>query len=517
MSAVDVGTRAHPVVGVAVGGAPGARTLEPAVLLLAVVVGAAVALSPRTAAVAVGAAVVVVVVWVRPAVAAYLLIGVTPLVAGIDRGVLVPLLRPNEALLGLLVAVAAARWLAGLRAGGLRVARPGPVAVGVLLLAVCSSVLPLAVMVLRGREVTTDDVLHAVVLWKLAGVYLVVRTAVTRQEQVLTCLRVSLAAACVVAVVGILQGLDLLGIRTLLAAGYAQFGDTAAIISIPRGGSTLSLPAATADLMVINLAVAGALWHRRPRSLPVLAPVAALLVVAVLAAGEFSSALGLLVGVAALVLVTRRPVLLVPFAVIGLLGAVAVWPVIQERLRGFQSASGMPESWVGRLYNLRTYFWPELLSDGNYLLGVRPSARVAVGMHTSGWVWIESGYTWLLWGGGLPLLAAFAFFTWVTAVHGWRVARGCAGASGAAATGLFVGVVAVAVLMNFDPHLTYRGSADALFALAALAGVPPTTGGTGPPQPERAVAAAGRGPGTTGARGAQHRTDHHQDRTGEAP
>jgi hypothetical protein len=146
-----------------------------------------------------------------------------------------------------------------------------------------------------------------------------------------------------------------------------------------------------------------------------------------------------------------------------------VRPVIDRRLSGFGSASGLPASWVGRLRNLRTYFWPELFSHGNVFLGVRPSARIPVASQATGYVWIESGYTWLLWGGGLPLFASFLFFVQASVQRGWRAARRQRDAVSVAGIAVFVAVIVATVLMAFDPHLTYRGSADALFCLLALA------------------------------------------------
>jgi hypothetical protein len=170
-------------------------------------------------------------------------------------------------------------------------------------------------------------------------------------------------------------------------------------------------------------------------------------------------------------------------------GAVLMWPVISQRLLGFQSASGLPTSWTSRLYNLRTYYWPTLFSDWNWVLGVRPSARVVVPSQSSGYVWIESGYSWLLWGGGIPLLASFAYFVAVTARAGWNAARSGRDGRSVAGVAVFTAVIVLVAVMSLDPHLTYRGSGDDFFFLIALAV-------SGPRHRERVPAVTCRSPNT---------------------
>ena len=436
-------------------------------LVVCVVVGAAFARFPLYAVVGVAAVALVGWVYARPAAAAYLLIALTPLTAGIDRGTVLPVLRPNEAL-GVLVGVAlAVRWLMTVRAGGVRLPRVDRIDAAVLGLAVCSSVLPLLMMMGRGREITADDLQHTVVLWKYLAVYLIVRFSVRTEREALRCLVLSMAAASLVCLIGILQSLNLFGVPELLATFYAPFG-VERTLAIGRGSSTLALAAAVADLAILNLAIAVGLLLRGSRHRVLLGVVVALCALGVLGAGEFSTLLGLLVAVATLIVVSRATRLLGYAVPLLLVGGALMWPVIETRLAGFQSASGIPESWVVRYYNLSTYFWPDLTAHGNWVLGVRPAARVPAAHEEFGWVWIESGYTWLLWGGGLPLLGAYVYFVVVSVRRAAHAARSAT--TVIAVVGLTVVSIMVAdtVLMIFDPHLTYRGAADAMFGLLAM-------------------------------------------------
>jgi hypothetical protein len=159
----------------------------------------------------------------------------------------------------------------------------------------------------------------------------------------------------------------------------------------------------------------------------------------------------------------------------GLVAAAAsalFWGVIQYRLAGFDRPSGMPQSWEGRWDNLQRFFLPDLLSNFGWLMGVRPVPRVPAPEAWREWVYIESGYVWLLWIGGLPFLIAFFVFVAVSARRLWRVTCERSDAAGAAAVASLSFLVVVVVLMMFDPHLTGRGSADLFYPLLALSLTP---------------------------------------------
>jgi putative peptidoglycan lipid II flippase len=453
--------------------------LDTALLLGIFAVGALAGVKTKYAVFAVIAIGITGWVMARPVIAAYLLILLTPLVVGLNAGSVVPVLRLNEALILLLAVAIGLRWLlTGARTGRIRWPRLDWVDVTLITLGVTSSVLPLLMMVVRQRAITLDDLLYCIVIWKLLGEYVIVRTVISTNQQAMRGLTLSLLASGVVCAIGIAQSLGAPGVNALLAKYYAPVGIE---LSNGRGGSLLGLPAAVADLAILNLAIALAMIVRGHPRRGLLGGLAVLYALGVVAAAEFSTGIGLIVALIAIVVLTRSGRILAYAIPVTLFGGLLLWPVIEIRLAGFRSPSGLPISWTTRLYNLHTYFWPTLFSHNNWILGVRPSARVSVSGKILGYVWIESGYTWLLWGGGIPLLASYLAFAAAVIKKGWAYARR-ADAAGIAGTAVAAALCAQLVVMLFDPHLTYRGSGDALFLLLALVRARPA---------RRAPAAAG--------------------------
>jgi len=405
-------------------------------------------------------------IMVRPASAAYLLIFLTPLIVGVNAGSLVPLVRPNEALIALFGMAIAARWLMRARTGDRSWPRLDGVDASLVALAITSSIVPLMMMVARQRAITTDDLLYAIVTWKLLAEYVIVRSVIITSEQVMRCLWLSMWSGAIVSLVGILQALHLFGVQTIINKYFTLTGATADLAT-GRGSSLLGLSPAVADLAILNLAIALALIWRGHRRRMLLAGLAVVYTLGVAAAAEFATVIGLLVAVIVMVIITKSGRIVLAAVPVALLAGVLLWPVIETRLAGFQGGSQLPYSWVVRLQNLEGYFWPTLFSDYNWILGVRPDAAAAVPTQEYGYVWIESGYTWLLWGGGIPLLCSYLAFVWTTLRKGFRYARRF-DAAGIVGFAVAVAITSQAVTMIFDPHLTFRGSGDAIFMILAL-------------------------------------------------
>ena len=436
---------------------------------LAVGAGLAAGVAPEAALAGAAVVVLVVLVALRPVSAAYLWLGATPLIVGIDRGTALPVLRPNEALLLLLIGTLAARWLVLLWLG--RAGRPklGALDAWFFLLALTGAALPLLWVLARGRALAVEDLLYAATVVKYYLVFVLVRIAVHNQTQARRCLWVALCAGAVVAVVAVLQSLRLFGVPELLSTYWAPAGRSQ--LSVGRGSSTIGVPAGTADVMIFSFAIsAGMILTHSTRRKAVLLGLSATFVVGALASGQTAGLIGLLVGVLAVGIVTRR-LLAVLWAVVAITPVVAflVAPVVALRLAQRDERSGVPASWLARWDNLTTYFWPELFSNYSWILGVQPMPEAQGQESWQGVVYIESGHTWLLWIGGLPFLLAFLCFVRAAIRTAARTARSSTGAFAAAGVAAFTAWWVIAVVTVFDPHVFLRGSADLSFPLLALA------------------------------------------------
>ncbi len=416
----------------------------------------------------------------RPVFATYAYLGTLPLIAGIDRGNLIPLVRPNEALLVVLLAGALLggylRWCRGDRVALQLHQLDIPVGVFLLML----TVWPLLSLMLRGQTPATSDLAAVLPVCKLVAIYLLVRFSVTTEAQLVRCFRLIIWPGAVVAVIAILQTLHVGPVVSMLQAVWTPDSNAAALAE--RGTTTLGSPIATGDYIIICLTLviccgARGLLDRRERL-----ALGLVLGAGVLAAGQFSTWISAVVA-AGLILWrfgtvrhhSMRFLWLVPVALV--VGA----PALIGRLQGFGDY-GVPLSWVGRWNNLSNFYLPRF-GFINVLLGVSPNSVLPAPERWREVIYLESGYLELLWIGGIPLLAAFIWLSVAvlrrtgklmaqsgtqSRVQSAGQSGGQSGATVTAASALWVCWWFVLILTVLDPHLTLRGTGDVLFMLMGI-------------------------------------------------
>ncbi|MGH3766784.1 MAG: hypothetical protein ACRDTX_16810 [Pseudonocardiaceae bacterium] len=400
----------------------------------------------------------------RPVFATYAYLGTLPIVAGIPRGHLIPLVRPNEALLVVLLAGALvggyARWCRGERTP-LQLHQLD-IPLGVFLLA--STAWPLLSMIMRGQPPATSDLAAVLPVCKLVAIHLLVRFTVSTETQLVRCFRLIIWPGAVVAVIAILQTLHFGPLVSMLHVIWTPDSNVAALAE--RGTTTLASPIATGDYIIICLTliiccgIRGLLDRRERLALGLV------LGAGVLATGQFSTWISAVVA-AGLILwrftTVRRGSLkflwLAPVALA--IGA----PALIVRLQGF-GEFGVPRSWIGRWSNLSNFYLPRF-GFSNVLFGVSPDSVLDAPERWRDVIYLESGYLELLWVGGIPLLAAFIWLS-IVVLRRTRELMEQPGAVGAAASALWVCWWFVLILTILDPHLTLRGTGDLLFMLLGI-------------------------------------------------
>jgi peptidoglycan biosynthesis protein MviN/MurJ (putative lipid II flippase) len=437
---------------------------------VALVVGVLAALAPLAAIGLAAVSSVCILVITRPAWAVYLYLGAFPFLAGIDRGRLVPVLRATEAL-QLLVTVAAVVGLVGrlVRNGRNPSIRVGPIDVSFVAMAVTGSVLPVAWLLVRHEPIASADLMACLPLWRYLGLYVLVRSVMRNRDEMRRAAAVLLVAACGVAVIGIGQSFNAPGVRNVLVKYWSSSLNPNEAAN-GRASTTFGSPIATATFLSLSFGLALALLVGSKRRAPaVLRPVAVLLFVGAVSTGQISAVLALLVVSIVTAAMTGRLGSLLRWSIPALaLMSLVLWPIVQRRLGDVDRSSGLPQSWVVRIDNLRTLYLPEFRGL-RWLFGVRPDS-VATPLDRGRQVaFLESGYLSLLWIGGIPLLVSYVGFV-VASTRSLLQRPRLFDYFGRSVSIAAVSSVAAIALLNFtDAHLTFRGGADVTFALLAIA------------------------------------------------
>lgn len=401
----------------------------------------------------------------RPILATYLYLATVPIIAGIDRGVLVPLVRPNEVLFALVIAGAATGGLLRFARGDEVRWRPHRLDVPLGLFVIMSTVWPIASLLLREHSVAFSQVLAVLPVAKLAALAVLVRFTVTSQSRVLWCVRVVAWPAAMLAAIAIGQTLRVGPVLSLLATWWPT--ETGGEAGLERGSSTLSSSIATGDYIIIALTLViccglrGLLDHRERLLL------GSVLGTGMLAAGQFSTWLAAIIAVA--LLAWRHPELRrrsVRFLPLGLAAVAVGAPALIGRLQGFGEGFGVPRSWLGRWDNVMNIHLPHF-DAARVVMGVSPDSVLPAPETWRDYVYLESGYLLLLWVGGIPLLLAFGWLSVAVLRHASRLSAAPT-VAGACASTLVIVWCFLLVLSVIDAHLTLRGAGELIFVLLAI-------------------------------------------------
>ncbi|GAA5155930.1 hypothetical protein GCM10023321_30520 [Pseudonocardia eucalypti] len=405
-----------------------------------------------------------------PIFATYAYIGTMPIISGIDRDELIPLVRPNEALLALVMAGAiTGAYLRMLRGDSIRPRFYGPVDAPLGIFLLMATVWPVATMLLRDLPPAGEDYASTLPMVKLVGIYFLVRYTVHTEQETVRLIRFIVWPGATVALVAVLQTLKFGPMLALLNTFWASAEGASELEGLgDRGSATLGSPIAAGDVIIISLIIvlccgARGLLGRRERLV-----LALLLGTGVFAAGQFSTWIAALVGFA--LIAWRFPEMrrqATRFAPLGLVALVIGFPAFVGRLEGIGEYGGwVPESWLGRYDNLAHLFIPHF----NWVTiwtGVRVNPVLHAPERWRDLTYLESGILWFVWIGGIPLLLAFLWLSY-RVLRTVRPAIRHPGAFGACASSLEIVWLFLLVLTLIDPHLQLRGTGDLLFTLLAI-------------------------------------------------
>jgi len=440
-----------------------------------VAVGVAAAVQPILVIAAAFGARIVAWMAAQPTRGVYLLVVVIPLGVQMKRGLLTPVLRPAEFLILLVLGVVLVRSISGSVPGTVRFGQLTAVDWAFALVFAFGSIVPLVVMLFRGHAPSADDSLKLLLPAKHYIIYRVVVAVVTDRQKMLIVINLMLATSVVVAVIGILQVLGLLGVRQMLAT-YYEFDPTRLALDSVRATSTPVTSQALGTYLAVHATLAAALLSRAGKHVVwrrLLIATLALDVIGALASVTLTAALAVVIGFLLLAVLRRDVQRTMRLAVpVVLLAVVIFWPLLQERwayqFTSSYASGGVPVSWAGRISSIVDVFWPEIQKD--WLFGVSPVLQPPA-FSENAWRSIENQILYLMYQGGALYAAAYLIFMAVV-LHTLRSMlqqRRLDGPELALTRAALIAWALMLILGLFDPHFNLAVETEAAWTLLALA------------------------------------------------
>lgn len=453
---------------------PRTPEIAAAAILVALGTGLVGATRPRDGIAVVAAVAVVTLVLMRPFVGGLLLVSVVPVISGLAPGIPVKSVRASEALVGLI----GVTLLVGARK---RDCIPWEIldwtvlAFGIAWAAFgAGNALALHEHLSLSQWGTVFGQLQFFLIYR--GVRLSVRTP--RQRRV--ALGAFLVASVPVGLLAVAQQFRLPGVGSFL---FTITGSQEAAVSAPGTVAPLSisdLHRATGPfanwtslagyffpvlLLMCAIVLANQVGRRRRWFLAIAAVAASGLLVS----DEQSAIIGLVAGIVALGVMSRRTRevgrwLLVALVVGGAVFGPTIGKRVVEELAG--GASSSSSSVIPQTLGYRGQVW-----TGQYFPAIEQRLLTGYGVETPTtiqWPYTESEYVTILMQGGLPLLVVFGVMTWAMIDRSRRMARSPDPLDRALGASLTVGIVTLIVMDIIWPYMSNGGLPQVLWALLAL-------------------------------------------------
>lgn len=431
--------------------------------LLGLVLGAASLVSPAVGLALALAFVAVYAAMQKPIVLGYLTILGIAFTSGMQRGALLPQVKPNEIIL-LAVAVLTLPFIILKRVPKVRF--PRRLIAGQAILALGTALLPLVSYPLRGIALSFSEIfsLSAPLQYLLLFWVFSLLPANDREQRNLFALMI--ASSVAVALIGMLQAAQIGPVIRFLNTYYpSQHSEVAQkfgrITSVMGAWNGLGTYFVVTLLFLVSYQQPEA--SQRSRRWVLAAMV--LCGLGLLASGSFAGVFGLVVGMLIISLITRRGFknMALMFAVL-LLAGILLSGYLGTRMKDqFGQGEIVPQTLAYRFYLWKTIFIP--LAKQYWLWGYRASfTRLA-------WAWAESQYLFLLLRTGIWSL--LAHFAWVGLTLSWlvRKLKTKDPLAQSLATGLFSILIVLSIMGFTNEVFTYSGVMDYVWiALGLLAG-----------------------------------------------